>query len=69
MVLHSIPKINSLFGCHVFPASYCADYFCVPEISVHKRWWFPPALIGLWLKETVVNMDRVRQVQPALLVT
>lgn len=41
----------------------------VPEIPVCEGWRLLPALLGLWLKETVVNMNRVRQVQPALLVS
>lgn len=35
---------------------------------MYEGWCFPPALPGLWLQETVVNMDGMRQVQPALLV-
>lgn len=41
----------------------------LPEVSVDERRLFPPALPGVRLQETVVNMDRVGQVQSALLLT
>lgn len=54
----------------------CLNHFLIqsyfntaPEVSVYESWWFLPTLLGLRLKETVVNMDRMRQVQPALLFT
>lgn len=49
-----------------FPSS---RHVAVPEVSVDECRLFPPALPGIRLKETVVDMDRVGQVQPALLVT
>lgn len=66
MVLHIITNTIDVFGCPVLPAD---KIISIPEVSVNECWWFPPALIGLWLKETVVNVDRMRQIQPALLIT
>ena len=40
-----------------------------PEVSVYECRRFSPALIGLRLKQTVVDVDRMRQVPSALLIT
>lgn len=43
-------------------------FFSVPEVSVCESWWFLPTLLGFRLEETVVNVDGVREVEPALLI-
>lgn len=41
---------------------------CAPEVSVNEGRRFFPTLPGVRLQETVVHMDRVRQIHSALLV-
>lgn len=36
---------------------------------MYKRWWLLPTMLGLGFEETVVNVDRMREIHPALLVT
>lgn len=64
--------VNHPGGCcgfPFFPFLPFGRHVPVPEVSVDERRLFSPALPGVRLQETVVHMDRVGQVQSALLVT